>query len=60
MDRDREENTQSSPTDDEQKAANLMLSQHLINLAKAMTEKEIFESLQRTEPEQKLKQRKNP
>jgi hypothetical protein len=50
----------SSPADDEQKAMSLMLSEHLINLAKAMTEKEISESLQRTEPEQKLKQRKNP
>jgi hypothetical protein len=46
--------------DDEQKVASLMLSEHLINLAKAITEREISESSQRTEPEQKLKQRKNP
>jgi hypothetical protein len=37
-----------------------MLSEHLINLAKAMKEKEISESFQRTEIELKLKQRKNP
>jgi hypothetical protein len=38
----------------------LMLREHLINLVEAMIEKDISESLQRTEPEQKLRQRKNP
>jgi hypothetical protein len=38
----------------------LILGEHLINLAKAMTEKEISESLQRTEPEQKLKRERIP
>jgi hypothetical protein len=32
-----------------------MLGEHLINLTKAITEREISESSQRTEPEQKLK-----
>jgi hypothetical protein len=32
-----------------------MLSEHLINLTKAMTLKEIYESLQRKEPEKRLK-----
>jgi hypothetical protein len=40
---------------DEQKVMSLMLDEHLINLAKAMTEKEISKILQRTEPEKKLK-----
>jgi hypothetical protein len=57
---EREENTQSFLVDDEQKATSLMFGEHLINLTKSMTEKEISEILQRTEPEHKLKQRKNP
>jgi hypothetical protein len=56
----REENERSSLADDEQKAMSLMLRENLINLVEAMTEKEISESLQRTKPEQKLRQRKNP
>jgi hypothetical protein len=54
------ENARSSRAGNEQKAASLMLSEHLINLAEAITENKISESLQRTEPEQKLKQRKSP
>jgi hypothetical protein len=45
---------------DEHKAASLMLRENLINLIKAVTEKEISESLQRTKPEKKMRQRKNP
>jgi hypothetical protein len=45
----------SSPTDDDQKAASLMLDEHLINLVEAITKRETSESSQRTEPEQKLK-----
>jgi hypothetical protein len=37
----------------------LMLDEHLIKLVEAITERETSESAQRTEPEQKLKQRKN-
>jgi hypothetical protein len=54
------ENVGSSQAENEQKAASLMLRKHLINLVEAIIERKISESLQRTEPEQKLKQRKNP
>jgi hypothetical protein len=40
---------------DEQKAASLMLRENMINLVKVVTEKEIFESLQRTKPEKKMR-----
>jgi hypothetical protein len=50
----------SSLADHEHKATSLMLREHLINLIEAITEREISESSQRTEPEKKLKQRKNP
>jgi hypothetical protein len=56
----KEESAQRSPADDENKAAILILSENIINLSKAMIKKEIYESLQRIEPEQKLKQRNNP
>ena len=39
------ENPQSSPADNGQKATSLMQSEHLINLAEAIIEKEISESL---------------
>jgi hypothetical protein len=42
------------------KATSLMLRKHLINLIEAMTKREIFENLQRTEHEHKMKQRNNP
>jgi hypothetical protein len=45
------ENVQISLVDNEEKATSLMLVEHLINLTKAITKKEISESLQRTEPE---------
>ena len=38
----------------------MMLRENMINLVKVVTEKEIFESLQRTKPEEKMRQRKNP
>jgi hypothetical protein len=53
-DRQRRECVEIS-SNDEQKVTSLMLREHLINLVEAMTEKEISESLQRTEPEQKLR-----
>ena len=54
------ENAHSSPTANEQKAMSLMQSEHMVNLVKFITKKEISERFQRTEPEQKLKQRKSP
>jgi hypothetical protein len=48
-----------SKGDNEQKVASLMLSEHLINLVRAIIEREISESSQITEPKQKLTQRKN-
>jgi hypothetical protein len=54
------ENAQCSPTDNEQKAMSLMQSEHMVNLVKSITKKEISERFQRTEPEQKLKHRKSP
>jgi hypothetical protein len=49
------ENVQSSPVDIEEKTTSLMLGEHLINLAKAITKKKTSEGLQRTKPKQKLK-----
>jgi hypothetical protein len=54
------DNAQSSQAENEQKTVSLMLSEHLTNLVEAIKKKKIFESLQRTEPKQKLKQRKIP
>jgi hypothetical protein len=54
----RKGDAQSSPGEHDQKAMSLMLDEHLIKLIEAITERETSESVQRTEPEQKLKQRK--
>jgi hypothetical protein len=51
--KDRKGNVCSSPGNNEEKVVSLMLGEHPINLAEAITEKNIWE-LQRTEPEQKL------
>jgi hypothetical protein len=48
------ENARNSPAENEKKATILMLRKHLINLVKAMKEREISESMQRMRPEKKV------
>jgi hypothetical protein len=47
----RVENVRSSPAKNGKKVASLTLGEHLINLIKAVTEREIHESIQRKGPE---------
>jgi hypothetical protein len=47
----RVENARNTLVENEPKVTSLMLRKHMINLVKAMTEREISESMQRTRPE---------